>query len=167
MKLHYSLDTGSLLRAVSITKSFAGITALRSASFDLREGEVHALIGENGAGKSTFKKIATEALKPDGGELWILGEKREDCDSNDAYSLGVAAIYQQPQIFPHLTVAENIAIALETGLGHGGWIGRDTRFKLKSRWAAGSRIDPRRHGRATDCRDREGHWLTREDTLHG
>jgi rhamnose transport system ATP-binding protein len=104
-----------LLKADSIKKSFAGITALKGASFELQEGEVHALVGENGAGKSTLIKIMTGAERADSGRLTVLGRKVEHNDPGTARSLGIAAIYQQPSLFPDLTVAENIALALETG----------------------------------------------------
>src|SRR6185295_3993940 len=64
-----------LLRATEITKAYAGVQALRSASFELRAGEVHALIGENGAGKSTLIKIITGAVVPDGGLIEINGKR--------------------------------------------------------------------------------------------
>lgn len=102
-----------LLRAVALAKSFAGIHALRQISFELRPGEVHALIGENGAGKSTFTKIATGTVAPDSGELWIEGQQVHAYSPAQARAMGVAAIYQQPLLFPHLTVAENIALAFE------------------------------------------------------
>ncbi|QNI36646.1 sugar ABC transporter ATP-binding protein [Edaphobacter albus] len=102
-----------LLRAVALAKSFAGIHALRQISFDLLQGEVHALIGENGAGKSTFTKIATGALAPDAGELWIEDQQVHTYSPAQARAMGIAAIYQQPLLFPHLTVAENIAFAFE------------------------------------------------------
>ena len=103
-----------LLNAVSIEKSFAGVHALRDVSFELKEGEVHALIGENGAGKSTFTRIITGILRPDSGRLTIQGNDVHDNTPQYARSLGVAAIYQQPVLFPHLTVAENIALPLES-----------------------------------------------------
>jgi rhamnose transport system ATP-binding protein len=104
-----------LLSAASITKSFAGVRALRGVSFDLRPGEVHALVGENGAGKSTLIKIMTGAETPDAGELSVHGHPVAAMDPGLSRALGIAAIYQQPHLFPDLTVAENIAMALEAG----------------------------------------------------
>ena len=106
-----------LLKAENIQKSYAGVHALRSASFELRAGEIHALIGENGAGKSTFIKVITGAVAADGGEIEINGERVLENSPAFAKTLGVAAIYQQPALFPELTVAENIAIGQEkTGI---------------------------------------------------
>ncbi len=104
-----------LLSAASIAKSFAGVRALKGVSFDLRPGEVHALVGENGAGKSTLIKIITGAETPDAGELVVHGRSVAAMNPGVSRALGIAAIYQQPQLFPDLTVAENIAMALETG----------------------------------------------------
>jgi len=103
----------ALLEATNLTKSYAGVQALKNASFELREGEVHALIGENGAGKSTLIKIITGAVQNDGGEIRLDGAVIKDNSPQRAKSLGIAAIYQQPALFPELTVAENIAIGLE------------------------------------------------------
>jgi rhamnose transport system ATP-binding protein len=105
--------TEILLKAENIQKSYAGVKALKSASFELQSGEVHALIGENGAGKSTFIKIVTGAIESDSGELEIVGNKLVTNSPTFAKSLGVAAIYQQPTMFPELSVAENIAFGLE------------------------------------------------------
>lgn len=102
-----------LVEAHGITKAFAGVRALRGVSFDLRAGEVHALVGENGAGKSTFIRIVTGAERADGGTLRIAGAPVGHLDPHAARALGIAAIYQQPALFPHLTVAENIAFARE------------------------------------------------------
>src|SRR5712672_3003483 len=104
-----------LLEAEAITKSFAGVRALHEVSFDLQEGEAHALVGENGAGKSTLIKIITGAITADSGSLTVRGEKLRHNDPSLARAHGIAAIYQQPSLFPHLTVAENIGIALESG----------------------------------------------------
>ncbi|HUP40983.1 MAG TPA: sugar ABC transporter ATP-binding protein [Vicinamibacterales bacterium] len=105
--------SASLLSASDITKSYAGVRALSAVSFDLYEGEVHALIGENGAGKSTLIKIMTGAVAADSGTLSVRGRAVGAMTPATSRALGIAAIYQQPALFPHLTVAENIAFALE------------------------------------------------------
>src|SRR5260370_4616498 len=102
-----------LLSVTDLTKSYAGVQALKHASFELRRGEVHALIGENGAGKSTLIKIITGAVEPDSGEIKLNGQTIRHNSPRSAKHLGIAAIYQQPALFPELTVAENIAIGLE------------------------------------------------------
>lgn len=134
-----------LVRASGITKSFGAIQALRNISFDLVRGEVHALLGENGAGKSTFTRIVTGILAPDSGELEISGQLVQRFTPDHARSLGVAAIYQQPLLFPHLNVAENIALATERGTA-----ARKINWKARYEQAAqlteqlGARIDPAR-----------------------
>src|SRR6187431_2559131 len=102
-----------LLQLASVTKSFGAVRALKGVSFDLRAGEVHALVGENGAGKSTLIKVITGAHRPDGGILEILGRRIEENDPILSRKLGVSVIYQQPALFPELTVAENIASGSE------------------------------------------------------
>ena len=104
-----------LLNLSSITKSFGGVHALKGVSFDLKVGEVHALIGENGAGKSTLIKIITGAHLPDSGTVEIHGHLLKHNDPGIARSMGIAAIYQQPALFPDLSVSENIALRLERG----------------------------------------------------
>ena len=133
------------LEATSVSKAFAGVKALRSVSFELRAGEVHALIGENGAGKSTLIRIFTGALTPDAGTIKVRDETVPRMDPRLSKSLGIAAIYQQPSLFPDLTVAENIAFALESGS-----VWRTLDWKARSRRAAelleraGASIDPER-----------------------
>jgi rhamnose transport system ATP-binding protein len=102
-----------LLDLSAITKSFGAVRALRGVSFALEPGEVHALLGENGAGKSTLIKIITGAHQPDGGALRIGGEPVQHLTPARARALGIACIYQQPALFPDLSVAENIALRLE------------------------------------------------------
>jgi ABC-type sugar transport system ATPase subunit len=134
-----------LLRATAITKSFAGVQALKNVSFELAEGEVHALVGENGAGKSTFTRIVIGEQEPDAGELVICGNKIANHTPRKAREFGVAAIHQQPLLFPHLSVAENIALALENDTA--GW-----RVDWKKRHSqakellhqVGTELDPRR-----------------------
>jgi rhamnose transport system ATP-binding protein len=134
-----------LLEASGISKSFAGVSALGDVSFDLRAGEVHALVGENGAGKSTLIRIMTGAETPDRGALRVSARAVPHMTPALARSLGIAAIYQQPSLFPELTVAENIALALEQG---GPWRRVDwprrTRRALALVEEAGAAIDPGR-----------------------
>lgn len=119
--------------------------ALKGVSFDLSRGEVHALVGENGAGKSTLIKIITGAEPADSGTLRVAGHVVPHMDPATSRALGIAAIYQQPSLFPHLTVAENIALALESG---GVW--RRVDWEARNATAAalleriGASIDPER-----------------------
>ena len=103
----------SLLQLSAVTKSFGAVRALKGVSFDLQAGEVHALLGENGAGKSTLIKIITGAHQPDGGMIEIAGQAAHHLTPAAAHKLGIACIYQQPALFPDLTVAENIGLRLE------------------------------------------------------
>ncbi len=102
-----------LLQLLSIRKSFGAVQALKGVSFDLLAGEVHALLGENGAGKSTLIKTITGVLQPDSGELHVAGQRVHSLTPAAARKLGIACIYQQPALFPDLSVAENIGLRLE------------------------------------------------------
>jgi rhamnose transport system ATP-binding protein len=93
-----------------VSKSFGATQALDDVSLTLYGGEIHALLGENGAGKSTLIKIITGIQQQDSGEIRIDGLPVQVNSSQDAQRLGVAAIYQEPMIFPDLSVAENIFI---------------------------------------------------------
>jgi rhamnose transport system ATP-binding protein len=104
-----------LLSARHITKSYAGVRALSDVSFDLEAGEVHALVGENGAGKSTLIKVMTGAVPADSGTLSVAGQTVAAMSPATSRALGIAVIYQQPALFPHLSVAENIAFSREPG----------------------------------------------------
>jgi len=114
---------------MAVTKSFGAVRALKGVSFDLRPGEVHALLGENGAGKSTLIKIITGAHQPDSGTIQINGERIAHLTPAGAHKLGIACIYQQPALFPDLTVAENIGLRLEpaSALRKVNWSARHTR----------------------------------------
>lgn len=104
----------ALLRTENVSKSYDGVHALRQVSFDLRRGEIHALVGENGAGKSTLIKIITGAITPNAGTIELDGQIVANNNPGLAKSLGIAAIYQQPALFPELTVVENIALGSES-----------------------------------------------------
>ncbi len=105
--------TVPLLHLATVTKSFGAVRALKGVSFDLHPGEVHALLGENGAGKSTLIKVITGAHQPDSGSIEIDGVAVDRLNPAAAHRFGIAAIYQQPALFPDLSVAENIALVLE------------------------------------------------------
>lgn len=91
-----------------ISKSFDAVRALHNVSFDLAPGEVHALVGENGAGKSTLVGIVTGLLRADAGDILLDGEPVVFRSPREARASGVAAVYQDPNLFPHLSIAENI-----------------------------------------------------------
>jgi len=121
--------TAPLLQLSAVTKSFGAVRALKGVSFELQAGEVHALLGENGAGKSTLIKVITGAHQPDGGEIEINGERIAHLTPASAHKLGIACIYQQPALFPDLTVAENIGLRLEpaSAIRKVNWAARSTR----------------------------------------
>lgn len=102
-----------ILELKGITKTFPGVRALSDVHFQLKRGEIHALIGENGAGKSTFIKIITGVHPPNQGEILLNGKKVAIKSPNDAKYLGIAAIYQHVTCYPDLTVTENIFMGHE------------------------------------------------------
>ncbi len=97
-----------VLELKGITKIFPGVKALNNVQFQLKPGEVHALMGENGAGKSTFIKVITGVHKAEEGEMYLFGEKVDFKGPKDAQQAGIAAVYQHPTSYPDLTVTENI-----------------------------------------------------------
>jgi rhamnose transport system ATP-binding protein len=100
-----------VLQMVDISKRFDATQALEGVSLTLYPGEVHAVIGENGAGKSTLIKIMTGVHRPDTGEILLDGKPVQVRNSQEAQTLGIAAIYQEPMVYPDLNVAENIFIS--------------------------------------------------------
>src|SRR2546423_2883305 len=90
------------------TKSFGSVKALEDGSVELHAGEAHALIGENGAGKSTLVKILAGVHRPDSGRLLLDGHELHLANPAAARDAGIAVIYQEPTLFPDLSVAENI-----------------------------------------------------------
>src|SRR5438105_10491917 len=91
-----------------IRKAFPGVVALDGVDLRLEPGEVHMLLGENGAGKSTLMKILSGAYRKDSGEIRIGGELAEIASPRDALARGIRVIYQELNLVPHLSVAENI-----------------------------------------------------------
>jgi len=102
-----------VLELKGITKEFPGVKALDNVHFKLKAGEIHALMGENGAGKSTFIKVITGVHGPNEGEMYVYGEKVQFTNPKDAQKLGIAAIYQHVTNYPDLSVTENIFMGHE------------------------------------------------------
>jgi rhamnose transport system ATP-binding protein len=104
--------TVARLSLVGISKSFGGIEAVRDVAFDVAPGTIHALVGENGAGKSTLVKIITGLQPADAGEIRLDGVPVRFRTPMEARSAGIVAVYQDPKLFPHLDVAENIFMGI-------------------------------------------------------
>src|SRR3954468_13450198 len=105
--------TAPLLEMHGIVKQFPGVRALDGVDLDVREGEVHCLLGQNGAGKSTLIKVLAGAHQPDAGAVTWRGKPATLAGPQDAISLGIATIYQELDLVPGLTVADNIFLGRE------------------------------------------------------
>jgi ribose transport system ATP-binding protein len=106
-----------LVSMAGIEKTFTGVHALSQCQFELRSGEVHALVGENGAGKSTLMKVLTGVYRKDAGRILYKGKEVEISNPKVAQDLGISIIYQEFNLMPHLTVAQNIFIGREPRQG--------------------------------------------------
>jgi rhamnose transport system ATP-binding protein len=112
-------ETAPVLALQGASKTFGAVQALEDVSIELRAGEVHGLVGENGAGKSTLVKILAGVHPPDDGVLLVDGRELVLNGPADARDAGIAIIYQEPSLFPDLTVEENIFIGRQPlGAGH-------------------------------------------------
>ncbi len=99
-----------------VRKAFGPTVAIDAVDFDVRGGEVHALVGENGAGKSTLMKVLSGATRPDAGSMWLDGARYQPRTPATGRRAGVAMIYQELSLAPHLTVTENICLGAEPGV---------------------------------------------------
>src|SRR6266478_1425368 len=134
-----------LLQLKNIQKRFGGVVALRNGSLDINAGEVHLLMGENGAGKSTMMKIVAGMLERDGGEMLWQGQSAHFHNPAEAAAHGIAMVHQESLLAPHLSVAENIFLGREPRLPLG-WVNRremlarasqiieEHHFPLKPEW---------------------------------
>lgn len=102
-----------VLELQGITKTFPGVKALDNVHFQLGPGQIHALMGENGAGKSTFIKVITGVHQPDRGEIFLNGRKVSFQNPREAIAAGIAAIYQHVTCYPDLSITENIFMGHE------------------------------------------------------
>ena len=118
-----------LLEMRDITKTFPGVRALNRVSFNCIKGEVHALVGENGAGKSTLMKILAGATQPDSGTILLRGQPVHLRDPHTAQALGISTIYQEFNLLPYMSVAENILLGREP-CKRMGWLDTAERDRL-------------------------------------
>ncbi|MEE8270883.1 MAG: sugar ABC transporter ATP-binding protein [Alphaproteobacteria bacterium] len=107
--------TGPLLRMSGIAKRFPGVQALDGVALEVHAGEVHGLVGENGAGKSTLLKVLAGAHPPDDGTIDFAGEEIDLASPHDAQRRGIVTIYQEFNLVPNMTIAENVFIGREPG----------------------------------------------------
>jgi rhamnose transport system ATP-binding protein len=144
------------LALVNVAKAFGAVRALDGVTLELRAGEVHALAGENGAGKSTVVKTFAGVHRPDTGEVRLNGEPVTFHGPADAQHVGVAVIYQEPTLFPDLSVAENIFLGRQPRTG----LGRIDRRALHTATAElferlGVALDPRQPARGLSIADQQ------------
>ena len=104
---------GNVLEVRNISKKFPGVQALANMSFSVEEGEIHALLGENGAGKSTLMKIIMGQYSADEGEIIFNGEKLENMPTSVILKKGISMVYQELNIMPYMTIAENVFVGRE------------------------------------------------------
>lgn len=119
-----------LLKIDHISKSFPGVKALNDVSFSIDKGEIRALCGENGAGKSTLIKILTGIYTKDEGDIFFDGEKTELHSPKDAQRIGISTVYQELNLIPYLTVAENIFLG-DFPMGRTGINWKETRKRAE------------------------------------
>jgi len=121
-----------ILEIREISKAFPGVLALRAVTLSVGRGEVHAVVGENGAGKSTLMKILAGAQAPDHGTVRVGGTGMETFHPETSRRLGIAIIYQEFNLIPHLSAAENISLGREPA--GGGWIDTGRLQEIARHW---------------------------------
>ncbi|RKR85923.1 monosaccharide ABC transporter ATP-binding protein (CUT2 family) [Micromonospora pisi] len=145
-----------LLALTGASKSFGAVDALRDVSLDLHPGEVHALVGENGAGKSTLVKILAGVHQPDEGVLTLDGDRLSLTGPAGARAAGIAVIYQEPTLFPDLSVAENIFMGRQPLRSLRRIDGRLMRHQAEELFARlGVHLDPDRPARGLSIADQQ------------
>ncbi len=106
-----------MIEMTGISKAFSCNQVLKNVSFSLEKGEIHALMGENGAGKSTMMKVLTGIHKRDAGKIAVKGKEVDFSSPKEAEKAGIAVIHQELNILPHLSIAENLFLRKEETVG--------------------------------------------------
>ncbi len=139
------MATFNIIETIGLSKSYPGVQALDSVDFDLRRGEVQALVGQNGAGKSTFVEIIAGAIRPDSGEIVFDGVVHPFLEPHRSIELGIQTVHQENQLVDELTVGENIYLfdLPHTPLG---FVNQSTCFQVSERLLSelGISISPRK-----------------------
>ena len=104
-----------LLTLRGIHKRFPGVVALDGVDFTVRAGEIHALLGENGAGKSTLIKVLTGVYSADAGKIELNGQRIAPDSPHDAENVGISTVYQEVNLVPSLSIAENLGLGRQPG----------------------------------------------------
>lgn len=107
------MENDEILKLDNISKAFSGNFVLKNIDFSIRKGEVRALVGENGAGKSTMIKIIAGAIRSDGGMVYLEGEPVAFASPKESLMAGISVMYQELDLLPELTIAENIFLGIE------------------------------------------------------
>ena len=105
------MEKDLILEARGVSKAFPGVRALDDVNLQIRRGEIHSIIGENGAGKSTLMKIFSGVYQPDAGQIFVEGHAVAFKGVHDAIKNGISIIFQEFNLMPELTVADNICIS--------------------------------------------------------
>jgi ribose transport system ATP-binding protein len=137
---------GPVLELIDVEKSYPGVQALKAVSLSLQRGEVHALVGENGAGKSTMVKILGGAVQPDGGTMRLGGVATTLSSPLAARRAGIAVIHQELSLLPQMTIAQNLLLGREETIGRFGVFspGRRRRAAREMLARIGLELDPDR-----------------------
>src|SRR6476620_10418922 len=145
-----------MLELRNVRKAFGAVVALRTGSIRVEPGSIHALVGENGAGKSTLVKIVAGVQRRDSGEMRLDGRDVDFGSTAEAKDAGIAVIYQEPTLFPHLSVTENLFMGRQP-LGKGHRIDRNAMYaEAESLFARlGVHIDPRRPAMGLSIADQQ------------
>jgi rhamnose transport system ATP-binding protein len=149
-------DRDFVLELRDVSKAFGAVVALESASLQLASGSIHALVGENGAGKSTLVKIVSGVHHRDGGEILLGGESVDFGSTAESKAAGIAVIYQEPTLFPDLSVTENLFMGRQP-LAGGRRIDRRAMYAEAERLfdRLGVHLDPRRPAEGLSIADQQ------------
>ena len=150
---------GSAIEGAGLRKAYGGVLALDDATFSAAPGEVHALVGENGAGKSTMIKALAGVIRPDEGRVSIGGEEVRLRSPEHALRRGVATVFQELTLLPRMTVAENLLMGHEPRGGLG--LIRRRELAGRGRGTAGRarrRLDRPSASSSRTCRSPSSNW---------
>ena len=123
----------SAVEARRIWKAFDATVALKGVDFTIESGSIHALVGENGAGKSTLIKILTGVLRADRGVISVAGQERSFGGPQEALAAGISAVYQERNLVPEFSVAENLFLR-DPPRRRGGFLDYDRMFTVAEKW---------------------------------